>query len=289
MKITRYLLFVAMCNFLLQGCNMINPKETIPTFIQIDSVQLLATNPSLHGSVSHKITDVWVYYNRQLLGAYQVPAKIPVLASSNGELEILAGIWENGLSGTRAKYPFYTLDTFYFSPQPGKIISHQPVFNYRPVDSLNTSYFFEDFEQGNSFERLFGDTTFVKTSDPSEVFEGSWSDKLDLHDTITSGQAISIQQFTLPSDKMCYVELNYKSDIPFVMRTKVTKSGASETLDMIGINASPSKWGKIYFNFGPYVATYQNAAFKFVFEAKLPDGVTQGKVLIDNFKVIHFN
>ena len=89
--------------FMLQGCNLVNPKEDIPTYISMDSVFLQSTVPVIHGSVSHKITDVWVYYNRELLGAYQLPARVPVIAKSRGQLQIVAGIWEDGLSGIRAK------------------------------------------------------------------------------------------------------------------------------------------------------------------------------------------
>jgi hypothetical protein len=80
------------------GCNAINPAEKVPTYIQIDSVQVLNMVPAKHGSVSHKITDVWVYYNLQLLGAFELPAKIPVLADGKGQLQVVAGIWDNGLS-----------------------------------------------------------------------------------------------------------------------------------------------------------------------------------------------
>ena len=286
MKYTSFL-FLTFFVMVFQACNMVNPKESIPTYIQIDSVHLQSTVPAIHGTVSHKITDVWVYYERQLLGAFPLPAKVPVITDHNGQLQVIAGIYEDGLSGYRAKYPFFTVDTFSFSPSPGGVVTHIPNFIYRTVDTPATYYFVEDFEQGNSFEKFGGDTTFVKTSLPGEVFEGAWSDKLELHDSITSGKCVTVQSFTLPSDKMCYIELNYKSDIPFVIRTEVNYAGIKSTMDMTGVNPT-SKWGKIYFNFGSYVATYANATFRFVIESSLPSGTTSGTVLIDNFKVIHF-
>ena len=266
---------------------MVNPKESIPTYIKIDSVHLTSTAPLIHGSVSQKITDVWVYYNRQLLGAFQLPAKVPVICSTRGELEIVAGIWDNGLSGTRAKYPFYTVDTFSFDPSPAGIINHIPTFNYRTADSLSTAYFIEDFEQGNSFGPLYGDTSFIKTNLPGDVFEGNWSNKLELSETAKFGQSATIQEFTLPNDKMCYLELNYKNDIPFELKAEVHQLSSVFNVKLIGMNTT-DKWGKIYVNFGTVAASYPNATFKFVLEATLPSGKTTGKVLIDNFKIIHF-
>ena len=284
-KLSLLTLLILSCLF--QACNMINPKESLPTYIQIDSVRVLSTLPNIHGSVSQKVTDVWVYYNRQLLGAFPLPAKVPVLADDQGELEVIAGIWDNGLSGTRAKYPFYNLDTFTFKASPTGIIHHTPIFSYRTADSAQTAYFVEDFEQGNSFERLYGDTTFVKTNDPGDVFEGNFSARMELTDSARIGQSITVQSFSLPSTRMCYLELNYTSEVPFVLQTEVNQGGTITKPDIIGVNPS-SKWNKIYINFGNYVATYPGAGFKFVFGATLPTGMTHGKILIDNFKIIHF-
>ena len=93
---------------------------------------------------------------------------------------------------------------------------------------------------------------------------------------------------SITSLKNADLELNYKSDIPFVIRTLVLKGGAQTTIDLTGINPS-SKWGKIYYNFGGFPTKFQNSTFKFIISAELPADKTQGKVLIDNFKIIHFN
>ncbi len=271
------------------SCNLINPSEKVPTFLLLDSVKLQSVIPTVHGSVSHKIKDVWVYYNRQLLGAYELPARVPILAEGNGEIEMVAGIYEDGLSGLRAKYPFYTVDTLPFLSSPGNSVHYTPVFRYRTTDTPAISYFIEDFEQGNSFIASYGDTSFVKTNNPADVMEGSWSSKLVVSDTASFGESRTLQGFTFPPNKIAYLELNYKSDIRFVLRVHVTTtSGSQTTIDLTGLNPS-SVWNKIYFNFGGFAATYQNATFQFILSANLPSGVSEGTVLIDNFKIIHFN
>lgn len=288
MKYRQLFLFFVFA-FWLSSCNIINPKEEVPTFIYLDSVKLQSIAPSIHGSVSHKITDVWVYYNLQLLGAYQLPAKVPVLASGHGQLQLVAGIWEDGLSGIRAKYPFHTVDSLNFDASPGNTIPYTPTFRYRTTDIPAITYFVEDFEQGNSFIPRYGDTSFVKTNASEDVFEGSWASKLVVTDSNSFGESATLQSFSLPPNKMCYLELNYKSEIPFVLRVFVTtSSGATTTIDLTGINAT-EKWNKIYFNFGGFPATYQNATFRFILSANLPAGKNSGTVLIDNFKIIHFN
>ncbi len=274
--------------FYANSCNIVNPKEGIPTYIQIDSVSLLPTVSATHGTVSQKITDVWVYYERQLLGAFQLPAKVPVLANGKGQLQVIAGIWDNGLSGTRAKYPFFTLDTFSFYAKPTETIQHTPVFNYRTTDTPSIKYFVEGFEQGNSFSKKSGDTTFTKTNNPVEVFEGDWSSKVELHDTITEFESISTQDYSIPPNRECYMELNYKSEIPFLVRIEIFYQGSYITSDVIGLNAK-DKWSKIYINLKGFASTYQNAKFKIIIKGALPTGVTSSKTLIDNFKIIYYN
>src|SRR5690348_12276879 len=63
----------------MQNCNTINPRETTPTYIHIDSFR---TKPGF----SHKITAVWVYYNNSPVGVFDLPATIPVMASGTGKL-----------------------------------------------------------------------------------------------------------------------------------------------------------------------------------------------------------
>lgn len=273
---------------ILNSCNIINPKEKIPTYIQLDSVTLISTKPEIHGSVSQKITDVWVYYNREIVGGYQLPAKVPILADGKGQIQVLAGIWDNGLSGTRTKYPFYTVDTFTFDAKPTETIKHNPIFYYRTSDTPSVKYFIESFEQGNSFLPNNSDTTFVKTNLPSEVFEGDWSSKVELHDTVKSFSSITTQEFMIPPNRECYMELNYKSDIPFTVAIQINYNGSTITSDVIGIN-SKNYWNKIYLNLKGYASSFQYGKFKIILYGSLPDGVSNSKTLIDNFKIIYFN
>jgi len=270
------------------SCNLINPKESIPTYIQIDSVQLLPTLSATHGSISHKITDVWVYYNRQLLGPFELPCKVPVLATGTGQLQVVAGIWDNGLSGTRVKYPFYSVDTFTFSPSPTNIIKHTPTFIYRTTDTPLVKYFVEDFEQGNVFVKRSGDTTLIKTNQTNEVMEGDWSGLIDLHDSIKSAEVITSLEYFLSPNKECYMELNYKSEIPFIVRTEVYHLGSYISSDIIGLNAK-DKWTKVYINLTGFAAAFQYGKFKFILKSSLPNTVSHGKIWIDNFKIIYFN
>lgn len=270
------------------ACNIINPSEPVPTYIKIDSVTLQPTLSAIHGSVSHKITDVWVYYERQLLGAYALPATVPVITSGKGQLQIIAGIWDNGLSGTRARYPFYTLDTFTFQEQPTQTIHHIPKFTYRTTDTPSIKYFVESFEQGNSFERALGsDTGVVKTDKASEVFEGTWSGIIPLVNGADYAEVITIPEYNLPPNRDSYLELNYKSDIPIEIRTKITQNGSTSNLEIINLKAK-SDWTKVYLNLTGFGSTFQYGKFKFIIKGSKPTDMNSANIQIDNFKIIYF-
>lgn len=288
MKVTPgiFILFLFMLQY---SCNVVNPSEGIPTYIQIDSVKLLSTMPEKHGSVNHKITDVWVYYNREILGAFELPARVPILATGRGQIQVLAGVYEDGLSGTRNKYPFYNVDTFTFDASPTEQIKHTPIFTYRTADTPAITYRIEDFEQGNIFvKRYNNDTTIFRSNAPGDAFEGDWCGKVVFQDTLDNMECITSSSYFLPPGREAYMELNYKSDVAFAIRTEFEYNTTFFTDDVITLKAS-SKWNKIYVKLGGFAQAYQGASFKFILKAEKPTDMSTANLYFDNFKIIYFN
>jgi len=60
------------------GCNLINPTETLPSYIIIDEFSF-TTNYSTEFSDSEKITEMWVFANDQVIGSFDLPAEVPIL------------------------------------------------------------------------------------------------------------------------------------------------------------------------------------------------------------------
>jgi hypothetical protein len=274
---------------LFYSCNIINPAEEIPTYIQIDSVQVKPTLTSKHGSVNHKITDVWVYYNRDIVGPFELPARIPILAKDQGQIQILAGIYQDGLSVTRIRYPFFTVDTFSFKASPAEIIKHTPIFNYRTADTPGISYLIEDFEQGNIFAKRYNnDTTVVRTNTAGEVFEGDWSGLIRFNDTMDNAESITSQSYNLPPNREAYLEINYKSDLAFDIGTEILYQGTYVNTTIISLK-STKQWNKVYVKLGGFADTFQGGSFKFAFKVNKPSGVGSASVYLDNFKIIYYN
>ncbi|MEM9024932.1 MAG: hypothetical protein AAGB22_14400, partial [Bacteroidota bacterium] len=91
----------------LSSCDIINPEEEIPSFLRIDSINLNITNSGIQGAPTENITEAWVFWNSELIGVFELPAIIPILAAGQGELQVAAGIQVNGIGAKREIYPFY--------------------------------------------------------------------------------------------------------------------------------------------------------------------------------------
>src|SRR3954469_7333951 len=102
-----YLFVVIAACFMQQGCNIINPAEPTPTYVHIDSFNMQG-NVNVTGTNSHKITNVWVYYNNHSMGVFNLPVTVPIITEgTNGVLRLQPGIDANGFSTIEIPYPFY--------------------------------------------------------------------------------------------------------------------------------------------------------------------------------------
>jgi hypothetical protein len=68
---------------IVSSCELINPVEEIPSFIQIDSFVMEDNVLADEGSLSHDIRDAWVFIDDEMIGIYELPARIPILVFIN--------------------------------------------------------------------------------------------------------------------------------------------------------------------------------------------------------------
>lgn len=124
---------------------MFNPAEETPAFIYIEDIELRSTNPGQHGSITENITDAWVFIDNDIIGTYELPARVPILETGSHNLKIFPGIKKNGIASTRAVYPMFTWyenDTS-FQLYRDSTLHIDPWVSYR---ESNTYVWKEDFE-----------------------------------------------------------------------------------------------------------------------------------------------
>ncbi len=266
--------------FLLNSCEVINPDEKIPTYVHIDSFSFVPTPNT--GTSSQKITTAWVYFDTEPVGVFELPATFPILMDKPGKLTVTPGIMYSGLSNAQTQYPFFLSDTMTISPATasGSVINFIPKTRYIS-DSL-LKIVIEDFEEGNSFLTVGGDTGLVRVSDPSLVFEKNYAGYIHFANNKLSENIMS-KSFTARVES--FLELNYKCSLPFEVGLQSTNaSGQYFTAYLYGFKPR-SEWNKVYVGLQDFITQYPNKEYRVVIRVGPFDGST-GYVSLDNLKVI---
>lgn len=268
------------------SCSKEQFKAEIPSYLHIEAIDL--ETESYQGSDSHKITDAWVTMDGNFLGAFEIPATIPILAEGEHEFRISSGIKANGISATRIMYPFYEIcDLFVKNGETYQESTSNIVSLYRDstvVVKATTSYtenteilFIEDFEDAGSVLESSeeSDTSLVKTYVDSLVFEGYGSGVIHL-DSIHDFFELISSEFT-PLNSIynaTMLEMNYRCDHSFKLgvAVKSADSGVINRFESIQIGPSEN-WNKIYVHmtnqvnlgnsndeFGVFIGTVKSAS-----------------------------
>lgn len=242
-------LLLAMLLLLIFSCSK-QRSEIQPAFIEVNSFQLTTT--SSQGSDRTKITDAWVYVNDQLLGVFELPAKIPSLLTGLQNVKVYAGIKKNGIANQRAIYPFYTFFNQDVDLVPGSTTEINPNITYKSGINI----WIEDFEDtGIKFDRdTQSDTIMLRnTVDPLEgnasgiielgasdlYFKARTNEPLFNRDGFNPGFPKNAQPI--------YIEMDYKTNIE--MNVGIYHNDGSLAVDAqsLWFTATPNTdWNKIY-------------------------------------------
>jgi hypothetical protein len=284
-----YVGFLLLAGIVLSSCNLINPDEKQPAYISIDTITV-TTDVVYQGSNSAKISEAWIYVDDNLLGVYDLPCKVPVLADEgNHKLTIGAGIQLNGISSTLAPYAFYQLKDTSLNLSPGFISTLNPNISY--YDSLTFPLIANfDLLSGNKLSATsYSDTSASLTTDPTKVFEGTGSFLANLKRDSGFVEFETIDSYSLPKQgRSVFAEVNYKN-------THVLSVGiaayytSSSTLRYTVINLNPSQtWKKVYINLTNYVSSEVNANnYRLFFYSEKTAGSSELEILIDNLKIVY--
>ncbi|MFH0866835.1 MAG: hypothetical protein V1904_11620 [Bacteroidota bacterium] len=272
---------------LVNSCDIINPEEPVPSYIHIDKFNLSTTIEQ--GSNSSRISDAWVYVDDQLIGAFELPATMPVLFEGVHKVMVKPGIKVNGIAGTRAIYPFYTYYSLDIILIPDSVITVNPSITYNAETVFIWKEAFED--GGISIETTpFSDTIIEKTlPNAPEVFEGNYSGIIHLDDNHTLFEGRSINSFDLPGgDTPVFLEMNYKTESEIYMGLFANSSTQSDPVGILTLNKS-STWNKIYINLKNAINSSTSATdFQVFFHIEKSSDVTNSVILLDNIKLVHF-
>ncbi|MBX7183019.1 MAG: hypothetical protein K1X82_12980 [Bacteroidia bacterium] len=266
-----------------------NKEAKEPSYIQIDTF-LLSTDYSTQGSASHGINTAWIYVNDNPIGVFELPCKVPVTSLGEVNVSVFPGIKANGISSTRVQYPNFKAYT------TTAILKADSTCLINP----STTYFSStEFPYREAFENpgvMLEPTSIseeglqiVKTTNASEVFEGSSSGKVVIDASHSFIEFATTQAYSLPSSSSVpvFLELNYKSNHNIRLGIYAEGQTAEVQEEIGGLNPTDS-WKKVYIYLTPKLQNYSGADFRIYFgilrDSSSPEVIT---AYFDNLKIVH--
>lgn len=272
------------------SCESRNDDDLVPAYISIE--EIVVTSNLSQGSPSSNITDAWVYLDETLIGSFELPATVPILAEGKRNITIRPGIKLNGISNTRAAYPFYTEIKREVNLVKDSVVNISGLTTYEQ----NTTFpWIEDFELSS----ITLDTTSTstvglgRTNDADLIFHepgNSYSGIITMTNDSSVFEAATIDKFDFPANGgYVFLEVNYKINHPLVAGVFYSINGARVQRPMVILNKT-DEWNKIYINLSVIKYDTPTASdFQVFFGAEKEDGTEDAVFLLDNIKLVRFN
>ncbi len=289
----KYLYFFVLLSFGLSSCVKNNP---LPVWLEINNWTLNGNGASVGsendpGVLTHNFSDVWIYVDGKVIGVFELPCKIPVLASGTCKVSLYPAIKNNGMASTKKIYPFAEPFETTLDLAEGETYTFNPITRYFG----STKFWIEDFET-NSIK--FIKDVSVSNQNANLVVEtsgGPWSNYG--HVSLTSADSLWVgvqdEAKILPkSGAEIYLEFDYKNTNSILTGLLEYQLGGS-VVDHGGYTASSqgtsAAWKKIYIDLKEVVSNTPNGyKYKQYLRLLLNTGKSSGEVYIDNIKVVHF-
>jgi hypothetical protein len=282
----KLLLFLALFTFV--ACK--DASEQIPAYLSLKPFEVSAPG----GAGWQEITDGWLYVNGEYLGAYTLPAIVPVLADGESEIILFPGVKENGIEATPNIYPYLTKFTKKFNLATAQTTDIQAITGYDPDIVYAFGVGRGDFDGGSFISLDNRDTDGAINVELTT--DGAFSGKSILMQVDTAHPVMDIatekmENLPVLGAPQVWLELQYKTDVPFFLY--MLSGPNQESQGVYQFNLS-EQWNKIYFNLTGTLVTTQQSEQRLYFRLSLPKDragkYTQnsGKVQLDNIRVVHF-
>ncbi|MEY3927068.1 MAG: hypothetical protein RJA97_75 [Bacteroidota bacterium] len=274
------------------GCDRNEAKPVV--YLEVDSLTL-APDPS-RGTSSAHVRSVWVESEGTYLGVYPLPARIPLPVSDpNATVRLYPGVEVNGISSFQAQYEFYGPYTRNLNSAYGQTVKWPPggaaVLAYESWAQIVNV---EDFESaGIQFAPTpRSDTVWNRTQ--SERFPAPAGETHNASGMVVlrPGQnifeAITQQAYVLPkSGQSVYLEINYKSTMPFNIGVVANENGTSTQQTTVTFR-DKRVWSKAYINLVTEVSGFPGAVnYNLFLGAVRTDREVADTLWIDNLKLVY--
>lgn len=275
-------------SLLFSSCNIGFDNAKIPHYLYFKTIDI-KTKLQSEGAPSHKITELWIYADGQLLGAFDKEKLVPIISNNEiVEINIFAGIRANGSKQDIQLYYLLKNISFNINYTEGKIDTLDAVFSY----SENANFvFFEDFENGNIFtEDLDGDKNTGIAVSNTDAHTGLNCGRIVLNKEHPSLSVTSSSDFfQLPvTGNYTFFELDYKCNADFIigLTGKEHDTGKEYSSDII-LLTKKENWNKLYLDLTGIIQNSGLGLYKVYFKSQHDDSTEKTEISVDNIKLLY--
>lgn len=284
------LVFFLSFTFILSSCIKNNPD---PFWLEVNEWTLEANGDLqlAEGELTHNFTEAWVYVDDKIIGVFEVPFRIPLVKTGNANIKLYPAVKNNGISATKKIYPFVVpYEVNVLMENNGEIVIN-PVTHYK--DAAQFSIF--DFESASTgFTDDANSLALMgKGNDPTILKWGNFYGIINLNTTDSTYVGYTTNDQNLQQGQEVYLEIDYYNTNGLVTGVLATSSTAG-TVNNVNIQLNPQdpstvKWKKIYIDLKEIISNSPSGAqFRQSLQAGIDSGETEGTIILDNIKIVHY-
>jgi len=277
--------------FLLSFLTACTKGDRVPAYLEVPGITL--TTATGEGLATSRVTDAWVSVDERLVGSWELPARVPILAEGPHRIDIVPAIKRNGMFDDRFRYPFYTTWTNTLDLSREATISVSPVAQYRS----NIDFWIEGFDDTSVklSTTSNSDTTLIRYL-PAERPDLTYLENTPCGGFVLDAanpyiRLFSDEDFNAASGPV-YLEIDYRNDLAFVVGALYSQNNVENAFPLVVLvptrrSDGTMPWNKAYIDLSALFNT--NVADRdFYLEARLPAGSSIAHVFLDNIKIVRF-
>ncbi len=280
-------LAVGLFMFLAFACVKEQPKVS---WLYIEKWELLQ-NPLAQndqGEMSHNFNQVFLNMDGKVIGAFELPAKVPIIGEGTKEFVLLPGVIQNGINDRKVRYPFVEPYTVSMELKLEDTVKMFPTTRYYS----DIQFLIEDFE--NPAVSLIKDESsaanIVRDNNSEYLKWGNFYGRIDLNDQDSIFLGYTNFGVSLPKQgREVFMELDFMNTN--TLATSVISYSATTFHDDIHVQLNPREekvWRHIYIDLKEIVSNRPQATVNEQgFIAILDEAGASNFILLDNIKIIY--
>ncbi|MDD4603761.1 MAG: hypothetical protein PHF97_08135 [Bacteroidales bacterium] len=280
------LIFLPILFVLTTACEKFSGDQSIPAYLSIDSLYI-TTDYSTQGTASQSVTDAWVYIDDELIGAFELPARFPVLKSGSHVVKIYPGVKKNGIAATRTEYA-------YFLPILKTIKLKED--STTKLGTMKSTYqstalfdWMEDFESiSMTLDTTSRSSAYIQSTPAGSplTFEGNHSGKVVMDSIHDYFECVTHNEYDIPNAPV-FLEMNFNTSNSLTVGVYSYSGTTIYQTPILTLNPTNGAWKKIYIDLTTTLNAYTGMqSFRVYFSTFKEASLKESMILFDNFKIV---